>query len=218
LLRAGEGGLAGEEEERDQQYTNWGVAQGFTSWKREARANSAMVSADGHYLSGARGCRERGRGVSCAANTSANNEGCDEQRGEVSRHGSNPERDSLHRGRPARISGHLAPVSRDGDVSGGFNNQFTPTDWATSFFYNFMMWLTATWVFVLMAPGLLKAFRLMLMFFVSVSAIYMNHYAHSKWFYIWNSLGAVIVCAVVAVSNGLLYPRIFKEQAMAAGM
>jgi hypothetical protein len=81
-----------------------------------------------------------------------------------------------------------------------------------------MMWLTATWVFVLMAPGLLKAFRLMLMFFVSVSAIYMNHYAHSKWFYIWNSLGAVIVCAVVAVSNGLLYPRIFKEQAMAAGM
>jgi hypothetical protein len=51
----------------------------------------------------------------------------------------------------------------------------------------------------------------MLLFFTSVSAIYMNQYSHSKWFYIWNCLDAVIVFAVGAIANGLLYPRLFPD-------
>jgi len=59
----------------------------------------------------------------------------------------------------------------------------------------------------------LKAFGLSLLFFVSVSAIYMNHYSHSKWFYFWNCLDAIIVLGIVAVAGGLIYPRLFKEDA-----
>ncbi len=102
-----------------------------------------------------------------------------------------------------------------------FNNNFTAFDWTTSYFYNFLLWLVATWVFLLLAPHLngnyvvrsLEVFGLMLLFFVSVSAVYMNHYTHPKSFYFWNCLDAVIVFAIVGVANGLLFPRIFKERA-----
>jgi hypothetical protein len=100
-----------------------------------------------------------------------------------------------------------------------FNTSFTTLDWVTSFFYNFMMWLTATWGFVLIEPRLtgsmmlksLKVFGLMYLFFASVSAIYMNHYSHPKGFYIWNILDGGIAFGVVAVVNGFLYPRLFKS-------
>ncbi len=101
-----------------------------------------------------------------------------------------------------------------------FNNNFTTFDWVTSYFYNFMMWLTAAWVFALLAPSLrghyvvrsLKVFGLILLFFFSLSAIYMNHYVHPKVFYFWNCVDALIVFPVVAVANGLLYPLLFKEE------
>ena len=51
-----------------------------------------------------------------------------------------------------------------------FATEFTTIDWATSFFYNFMMWLAVVWVYH------------------SVSFIYMNHYSHPKAFYFWNVL------------------------------
>ena len=35
----------------------------------------------------------------------------------------------------------------------------------------------------------------------------MNHYSHPKDFYFFNVLDALIVFTIVAVANGLLYPR-----------
>ncbi len=81
-----------------------------------------------------------------------------------------------------------------------------------------MMWLTAEWVFVLIEPRLrgnsvlksLKVYGMMLLSFCSVSAIYMNHYRHPKWFYVWNMLDAVIVFTIVALANVILYPWFFR--------
>ena len=100
-----------------------------------------------------------------------------------------------------------------------FNTHFTILDWTTSFFYNFMMWLTFTWVFIKMRPGLsghevvksLKVYGLMLLLFASISAIYMNHYRHPKDFYFYNILDGIIVFPLVAVANGLIYPRLFRK-------
>ncbi len=100
-----------------------------------------------------------------------------------------------------------------------FNTRFTTLDWTTSYFYNFMMWLTITWVFVKMQPRLagdpvtksLKVYGLMFLFFTSVSAIYMNHYRHERTFYGYNILDALIVYTLVAVANGLIYPRLFRS-------
>lgn len=78
-----------------------------------------------------------------------------------------------------------------------FNTEFTHFDWTTSYFYNFMMWLAITWVFVNMHAALtggpmLKSFKvygLMYLFYASLSAIYMNHYRHQQTFYTYNILG-----------------------------
>lgn len=102
-----------------------------------------------------------------------------------------------------------------------FNTEFTTFDWVTSYFYNFMMWLTIIWVFHLLHPVLsggmivksLKVFGIMFILFASLSGIYMNHYSHPKEFYLYNVLDAVIVFPVVAVANGLIYPWIMRKKA-----
>ncbi len=48
------------------------------------------------------------------------------------------------------------------------------------------------------------------LFFLSLSAIYMNHYQHPKDFYFWNMLDAILVFPLVALVNGVVYPRVFK--------
>jgi hypothetical protein len=53
----------------------------------------------------------------------------------------------------------------------------------------------------------------MFLFFASVSAVYMNHYSHPKDFYIYNILDGLVVFPIVAVANGLLYPRFFRGDA-----
>lgn len=58
-----------------------------------------------------------------------------------------------------------------------FNNNFTTLDWVTSFFYNFVMWLTAEWIFALLEPRLrgnillksFPAYGLMLLFFAALA-------------------------------------------------
>ena len=105
-----------------------------------------------------------------------------------------------------------------------FNTDFATLDWMTSYFYNFMMWLTVVWLFYLLHPVLsghmivksLKVFGMGWLFFASVSAIYMNHYSHPKAFYFWNILDAVIVFTIVAIANGLLYPLIMGKGENAA--
>ena len=97
-----------------------------------------------------------------------------------------------------------------------FNAEFSTFDWVTSFFYNFMMWLVCVWVFHLMRPALkgsdliasFKAFGIMCLFFASISAILMNHYSHPKDFYFWIILDGVLMYALVAACNGLLYRRV----------
>ena len=94
-----------------------------------------------------------------------------------------------------------------------FNTSFSTLDWATSYLYNFMVWLTCVWTFHLMRPALrgsdmrasLKVFALMWLFFASVSAVYMNHYSHAKTFYAWNIADAALAFTVAGVSNGALY-------------
>ncbi len=102
-----------------------------------------------------------------------------------------------------------------------FDTDFSNTDFAVSLFYNFMMWLTAAWVFYLTHKALkgnyiirsLKVFGLMGLFFISLAAVYMNHYtADIKTFYLYSMLDAVILFPLVGLANGLLFPRIFRRE------
>lgn len=103
-----------------------------------------------------------------------------------------------------------------GDNASYFNTSFTTWDFATSFFYNGVMWAVAVIAFHVMQPRLaggwlaksLQAFSLMWIFFAAVSAIYMNHYSHPKAFYLYNMGSAAIAFTVVALANALLYPRL----------
>lgn len=100
-----------------------------------------------------------------------------------------------------------------------FNTHFTTFDWVTSYFYNFMMWLTVAWVYVKLQRVLtcsdviksLKVYGIMYLYFASLSGIYMNHYRHPKTFYFFNVLDGLLVFPIVAVANGLIYPLLFKE-------
>lgn len=108
-----------------------------------------------------------------------------------------------------------------------FNTVYGTFDWVTSFFYNFMMWLTCIWVFHLMRPAIkgsdliasFKVFGIMWLFFASVSAILMNHYSHPKDFYFWIVLDGLLIYALVALGNGLLYRRVMgSHAAVGAGL
>lgn len=100
-----------------------------------------------------------------------------------------------------------------------FNTNFSMTDWVTSFFYNFIMWLTISWIYFYIHPAfqgshIVKSFKLYSLawlLFASISAIYMNHYSHPKSFYVWNVIDGLLVFPIVALANGILYPRFFKE-------
>lgn len=102
---------------------------------------------------------------------------------------------------------------------GVFNVSFTTGDWITSYVYNFILWTVSVFMFHRMAPVVggkwiiksVKIFFLPWLLFVSVSAIYMNHYAHTKMFYVYTMLDSVITFGIVAVANGLLYPRIMGK-------
>lgn len=105
------------------------------------------------------------------------------------------------------------------DNASYFNTNFTTLDWITSYCYNFMMWLTCVWIFDRMHPAFtgswmaksLKIFSVTWLFFVSVSAIYMNHYSHTKMFYVYNIGDSLIVFTLVAIANGFLYPKLIPK-------
>lgn len=103
---------------------------------------------------------------------------------------------------------------------GVFDNDFSTADFMRSLFYNYVMWFAAALGFHLMAPALkgpmiVKSFigyGVMCLFFVSLAAVYMNHYVDAvKAFYIWSMVDAGIVFSVVAAANALLYPLLFKS-------
>ena len=105
-----------------------------------------------------------------------------------------------------------------------FNLKFTTADWVTSYLYNFVMWLMPTIFFHKTHPFLrgsmilksLKVYIPTLVVFLSISAIFMNHYSHPKDFYLYSMLDAVIVFPLVAVANGLLYPFLVRPEQGAA--
>ena len=102
-----------------------------------------------------------------------------------------------------------------------FNLDFSGTDFAISFFYNFMLWFAAAAVFYVAYPALkghfvvrsLKVFGLMLLFFISLAAIYMNHYVDAvKTFYLYSMLDALILFPIVGIANGLIFPKLFRNE------
>lgn len=101
-----------------------------------------------------------------------------------------------------------------------FNSSFTAFDWATSYFYNFMMWFVCVWIFHVAHPAMkghdvrksLKIFGILFLFFASISAIYMNHYSHPKEFYLYCIGDSFIVYTLVGAANGLLYKYFFKNE------
>ena len=106
-----------------------------------------------------------------------------------------------------------------------FDNEFDGADFAISLGYNFSMWFWAAVICHLSWPSLrggpmlrsLQGYGLAGLLFISVAAIYMNHYTDAiKPFYAWSIVDAFIVFPVVALANGLLYPRFFRERAVAS--
>ena len=102
-----------------------------------------------------------------------------------------------------------------------FNSDFTNIDWASSFFYNFLVWFCAAWIFHLaqhsvsgnMIVKSFKIFGIALLFFISISAVFMNHYIEGiRTFYRFGMIDAVITFSIVALANGLLYPRFFRPK------
>jgi len=102
-----------------------------------------------------------------------------------------------------------------------FNANFGVNDFAISLVYNFVMWLAVVWVFHLAHPvfsGLLiwkslKVFGLMLLFYLGVSAVYMNHYTDDlKPFYLYAMADGVLLFTLVGLANGLLYRFFFKPR------
>lgn len=104
---------------------------------------------------------------------------------------------------------------------GAFNSDFSVADFAVSFFYNFMLWFSAEAVFFLAYPALkghfvirsLKIYGLTLLFFLSLTAVYMNHFVLPiKTFFLYSMLDAVIVFLIVGTANGLIFPLMFKKE------
>lgn len=102
-----------------------------------------------------------------------------------------------------------------------FNSDFSNTDMAVSFFYNFMLWLSAAALFFVAFPALkghyvirsLKIHALMCLFFLSLTAIYMNHFVVSvRSFFLYSMLDAVILFLIVGTANGLIFPLLFKKE------
>ena len=97
-----------------------------------------------------------------------------------------------------------------------FNNDFSTTDFASSFGYNFTLWFAAVLAHHFMRPSFaghevvrsLKAFGVSLLAFVSLAAVYMNHFLEPiRSFFFWSLVDSLILFPVVAVACGLLYPR-----------
>lgn len=108
-----------------------------------------------------------------------------------------------------------AAMQDAGDI---FNLQPTPWNWAAFFFVNFLIWFLITVVYVKIEPVVhghpirksLKVYGVMFLFFVAISALYMNQYNHPGDFYVYHILDGMLIFPLVAVANGLIHPRLFR--------
>ncbi len=97
---------------------------------------------------------------------------------------------------------------------------FTENDLPASFAYNFLLWLSVVLIFHIAHKSLsggmifrsLIVFGLCCLFFVSIAAIYMNHYTLGiRSFYLYSMLDAVLLFSFLGLVNGWLYPVFFKK-------
>jgi len=102
-----------------------------------------------------------------------------------------------------------------------FNANFGSSDFIISLFYNFCLWLSVALVFHLTHPVFsgpaiwrsLKVFGLMLFFYISLAAVYMNHYVDAvKPFYLYSMVDGILMFLLVGVVNGVIYRFFFKPQ------
>ncbi|MEQ8425007.1 MAG: hypothetical protein RIA63_09870, partial [Cyclobacteriaceae bacterium] len=98
---------------------------------------------------------------------------------------------------------------------------FTEKDFPASLFYNFVMWFSVVMLFHLgqrsikgtMMVRSFIFFGLSCLFFISLAAIYMNHYIQGiRVFYLFSMLDGIIIFSLLALINGFLYPKIFPTK------
>lgn len=111
-----------------------------------------------------------------------------------------------------------AAIENNSDI---FNWQFTAADWTRFYLFNFMSLFLISLIYLKIEPVVhghpiwksLKVYGVMFLYFATVSAAYMNQYNHPGDFYFYNILDRMLIFPVVAVANGVLYPRLFKDAA-----
>ena len=98
---------------------------------------------------------------------------------------------------------------------------FTEADFPLSHLFNYLLWCSVVLLFHLSHKNIqlpmlgksLLLYGLCLLFFVSLSGIFMNHFNSGiRVFYRYIMLDAVLVFGVLGIINGLTYPIIFKER------
>lgn len=98
---------------------------------------------------------------------------------------------------------------------------FTDKDLPASFAYNFVLWLSVVLIFHIAHKSLhqhmlirsLIIYGLCCLFFVSLAAVYMNHYTMGiRTFYLYSMLDGLILFTYLGVINGFLYPLFFKQK------
>ena len=102
-----------------------------------------------------------------------------------------------------------------------FRTAFDQVDLITSYLYNFGVWFAAVVVFHFMHRSVrggwlrrsVAVWAVMWLSFASVSAVYMNHYSHSRSFYGWVVGHALLMHLLLAGANAVLYPRIVARTA-----
>ncbi len=98
---------------------------------------------------------------------------------------------------------------------------FTDADFPSSLFYNFVMWWVVIIAFhvthkAINASYFIKSlviFGLFGIFFVSLSAIYMNHFNQDiRTFFRYGMVDGLMLFSFLGFVNGLIYPRIFPSK------
>ena len=98
---------------------------------------------------------------------------------------------------------------------------FRDVDFGWSLFYNFLLWFWVILGYHMFYRGLkgshfiksLLVFGFFCLFFISLAAIYMNHFnMEIRTFFRYSMLDALIIFIPLSLANGWLYPRFFREE------
>lgn len=99
---------------------------------------------------------------------------------------------------------------------------FQPDDFTSSYIYNYLLWFWTVMIFHIghrsiaghMLIRSLVLFGLCAALFISLAAIYMNHFNQEiRVFFRWSMVDALVVFGLLALINGYLYPKIFRSTA-----